>query len=264
LAPDEPIYIGPFMIAAGSQSSAANDAESDSSLDAPFHLPILQEPELSAAVFQVRNAWSAAPANECERARLPDAALLEAFCDGAGLDASMFMSEDPAEVMRRAGAVYQQAVLGLSDLMGERTSLKSSYRMDRTTVGAADNNPFKWADAHRVAVDLLRSRTGPFLGGASAITNSFQDLKKHLLCLMAGSRAAVTAALDELAPERIEQEAQAALLQGKAQACWREYQKRHEHVLADARQSTNSAINLAFKAGYERQVRKLDGLGTLS
>jgi predicted component of type VI protein secretion system len=260
------IYLGQFMLSAEGVAAPANDHTQDESLDALFHSPMLQEPKVSAAVFNVRTAWGSTPQarDDGERTRLPDAALLEAFCEGAGLDPSMFMAEDPADVMRRAGAVYQQSVLGLSDLMGERTSLKSTYRMDRTTVAAADNNPFKWADAHRVAVDLLRSNSGPFLGGASAINGSFQDLKKHMLCLMAGSRAAVAAALEELAPARIEQEAPPGLFQGKAEACWRDYQKRHEQITADARESTQSAISQAFKAGYERQVRKLDGLGTLA
>jgi len=261
----EPVYLGQFMIAAEAGPAPANDVPPVEAFDTPFHAPILQDPTLSAADLQVRSVWSAPSApNERARPRLPDAALLEAFCEGAGLDASMLMSEDPAEVMRRAGAVYQQAVLGLSDLMGERTSLKSAYHMDRTTVGAVDNNPFKWADAHRVAVDLLRSNSGPFLGGASAINNSFQDLKKHLLCLMAGSRAAVAAALEELAPSRIQQEATCTLFQAKAEAYWRDYRKRHEQLAADARESTNSAINLAFKAGYERQVQTLGGLGASS
>jgi predicted component of type VI protein secretion system len=262
----DPIYLGQFMLSAEATPAPANDHAQDESLDALFHSPMLQEPELSAAVLHVRTAWEPSPQKEegGKRARLPDAALLEAFCEGAGLDPSMFVAEDPAEVMRRAGAIYQQAVLGLSDLMGERTSLKSTYRMDRTTVAAAHNNPFKWADAHRVAVDLLRSNSGPFLGGASAINGSFQDLKKHLLCLMAGSRAAVGAALEELAPARIEKETPPGLFQGKAEACWRDYQKRHEQIAADARESTQSAISQAFKAGYERQVRRLDGLGTLA
>jgi predicted component of type VI protein secretion system len=259
---DSVIHLGQFMISVETKPVPANDHAQDVGLDAPFHSPMLQEPTLSAAVFQVRSAWPEAPKSSPARARLPDAALLEAFCEGAGLDPSTFMAEDPVDVMRRAGTVYQQAVLGLSDLMGDRTSLKSAYRMDRTTVGAADNNPFKWADAHRVAVDLLRSSNGPFLAGAAAVNHSFQDLKKHLLCLMAGSRAAVTTVLEELGPQRIEEAAQSALFQGKAEACWREYQRRHSHVAAEARENTESAINCAFRAGYERQVRGLDCLGT--
>lgn len=264
IAPGEPIFFGKFMVTATAALPAPANDHDGACLDAPFHSPMLQEPVVSEAAYRIQSAWQGGSREEGARQRLPDAALLEAFCEGAGLDPSMFAAEDPAEVLRRAGAIYQQAVLGLSDLMGERTSLKSAYRMARTTVSSADNNPFKWADAHRVAVDLLKSKTGPFLGGASAVTNSFQDLKKHVLCLMAGSRAAVAAALDELEPIRIEQEAPASLLDGKAQACWREYRKRHEEISSDAHKRTESAINLAFKSGYEREVRKLDELGTRS
>jgi predicted component of type VI protein secretion system len=264
LSAGEPIYLGQFMITADVASAPANDHSPAMSLDAPFHSPILHEPELSPAAFEVLSVWPVAQAEPAPRARLPDAVLLEAFCEGAGLDPSMFLSEDPAQVMRRAGAVYQQAVLGLSDLMSERTSLKSALRMDRTTVSAADNNPFKWADAHRVAVDLLRSNSGPFLSGGVAVNNSFQDLKKHLLCLIAGSRAAVDATIQELRPDAIGKDTTSKLFERKAEMSWREYQKRHERIATEARENADSVINQAFRSGYERQVRKLDGLATLS
>jgi type VI secretion system FHA domain protein len=198
--------------------------------------------------------------------RLPDAALLEAFCEGAQIDASLFAGELPADVLRRAGEAYRQSVIGLCDLMSERTSVKSAYRMERTTVDASDNNPFKWADAHRVGIDLLRSGNGSFLAGAAAIKESFEDLKKHLLCLMAGSRAAVAATLEEVGPALVEEsvKGQSLLFQTKVEALWRAFLKRHAQVLADARENADSTINRAFKAGYERHVRKLDGLGTLS
>ena len=48
----------------------------------------------------------------------------------------------------------QVVVLGMTDLMDERTSVKADYRMDRTTVRAEGNNPFKWARPQRLAVDL--------------------------------------------------------------------------------------------------------------
>jgi predicted component of type VI protein secretion system len=265
---DEPIHLGQYMIVAGAGAfTPANDAGEDAPIDAPFHSPILQEPAVSASSFAVRSAWDDEAASpQAPRTRLPDAALLEAFCEGAHIDGSMFAGEAPADVMRRAGEAYRQAVIGLCDLMGERTSVKSAYRMDRTTVSASGNNPFKWTDAHRVGIDLLRAGNGSFLSGASAIKDSFEDLKKHLLCLMAGSRAAVAATLEETAPAKVEEEVkgQSMLFQTKSEAAWRAFQKRHEQVSADARENADSAINRAFKAGYERQVRKLDGLGTQS
>ncbi|HET9231784.1 MAG TPA: type VI secretion system-associated FHA domain protein TagH [Vitreimonas sp.] len=263
---DEPIYLGQYMIVAGEGApAAANENEHDASIDAPFHSPILHEPAVSASSFSVRSAWSdTQPAPAVDRPRIPDAALLEAFCEGAGMDASAFAAEVPADVMRRAGEAYRQAVIGLCDLMGERTSVKSAYRMDRTTVSATGNNPFKWADAHRVGVDILRAGNGSFLAGSDAITGSFEDLKKHLLCLVAGSRAAVAATLEEIGPARIEEalKGQSMLFQTKVDACWREFVKRHAQVSSDARENADSAINRAFKAGYERQVRKLDELGS--
>jgi predicted component of type VI protein secretion system len=263
---EEPIHIGQYMIVVGEGApTPANENEHDASIDAPFHSPILHEPEVSASSFSVRSAWSEAqPAPAADRPRLPDAALLEAFCEGAGIDASAFAAEVPADVMRRAGEAYRQAVIGLCDLMGERTSVKSAYRMDRTTVGATGNNPFKWADAHRVGIDILRAGNGSFLAGSAAIKDSFEDLKKHLLCLVAGSRAAVAATLEEVDPARIEEglKGQSMLFQTKVDACWREFVKRHAQISSDARENADSAINRAFKTGYERQVRKLDELGT--
>lgn len=261
---DEPIHIGQFMIVAETAIVAANENE-NGSIDAPFHSPILLEPDISASAFTVRSAWNdAADRPTSEGARQPDAPLLEAFCEGAGIDPSMFAGDLPADVMRRAGEAYRQAVLGLCDLMGERTSVKSAYRMDRTAVSAAGNNPFKWADAHRVGVDILRAGSGSFLMGAAAMRESFEDLKKHLLCLMAGSRAAVAATLDEVSPARVEEgvKGQSMLFQTKVDACWREFLRRHAEVSAQARENPDSAINRAFRAGYERHVRKLDEIGT--
>ncbi|MDB5687795.1 MAG: hypothetical protein JWR77_2384, partial [Rhizorhabdus sp.] len=64
------------------------------------------------------------PSDWADRATEPvfrhrDGSLLEAFCEGAGLDASLLSAEDPDEIMRRAGAVYRQMVLGIGDLMTE-------------------------------------------------------------------------------------------------------------------------------------------------
>jgi predicted component of type VI protein secretion system len=267
---DATIHLGQFIIAldwADAVGAPANDHASveGAGIDAPFHSPMLREPALSARDFEVRSVWTevsqvAAPS------RLPDAVLLEAFCDGAGIDPSLFAGEDPGEVLRRAGVAYQQTVLGLCDLMSERTSLKTEYKMDRTTVSAENNNPFKWTEPQRVAVDLLRSGNGAFLGDGAAITQSFQDLKKHLLCLMAGSRAAVAALFEEMAPRAIEAglRSNALMLQSKPEACWRAFRDKHAALVADATDNPQSGVNQAFKQGYERQVRKFDGLGTVS
>jgi len=271
--PAEAIHIGQFTIVVDvAEASPANDAgprhreAAESVFEAPFNAPLLQDPTLHAHDFSVPSDWEteAAPA-QSPGAELTNAALLDAFCMGARLDASSFAGQDPVEVMRRAGAIYRQVVLGIGDLMAERTSVKAEYRLDRTTVGAVNNNPFKWAPTQRVAVDLLCGRNESFLSGPAALKASFEDLKKHLLCLLAGSRSAVNATFEQLSPPRIEEQAKAPLvLVGKAEACWRQYQRRHEELSVEARATPESAVNHAFKAGYEQQLRELDEMGTQS
>jgi predicted component of type VI protein secretion system len=261
----EPFHLGQYTIVIEHTLTPANDRDEaeiqSASLDAPFHAPILKEPTFSASAFSVKSDWDAPhPAPVKSRDVAADSRLLEAFCEGAGLDPLLLVGEAPADVMRRAGAIYRQSVLGLSDLMSERTSVKAAYRMDCTAVSATGNNPFKWVDAHLVAIDLLRSANQPFVAGAAAVNESFKDMKKHLLCLMAGSRGAVEATLAELNPNQIEDVAKGSIFQGKGEARWRAFEKRYAEVAQDAQDNAESAINRAFKAAYEREVKKLDGL----
>lgn len=264
IAADQSIYLGQFMITIEPALQSANDRDETPGrpLDAPFQAPMLQEPVLSAADFIVHDHWEH-PAAPATRSPLPEAAFLEAFCEGAGLDPSAFMGEDVSDVARRAGAVYRQAVLGLSDLMSERMSLKSEFEMNRTRVGAINNNPFKWAEPHRIALDLLRAGNDPFLSDGAAVKASFQDLKKHMLCVMAGSRAPIAAALDEVGPAKAEADVGPGLLFNAAK-CWSAFQKRHAAVIAGAYEDAQGVVSRAFKDGYERHVRKLDALSTIS
>jgi len=131
--------------------------------------------------------------------------LLEAFCRGAGLEASLLSSEDPAEIMERAGAVYRQLVLGLADLMVERDSARGRYNLTRTTIGGSGNNPFKWAPTQRLAIDLLLSGASGFLSGPSAISASLQDIKRHLIATFAGLQASLRRAVDTFDPNSLDE-----------------------------------------------------------
>lgn len=253
--PGDTIRLGGFMILIETLEAA------DGVFDAPFSGPMLKTVEVTEAALAVPSEWSGP---QSEGAPPSDGSLLEAFCAGARLDASAFAGEDPAEVMRRLGAVYQQMVLGLGDLMSDRTSVKTEYRMSRTTVGAEGNNPFKWAPAQRVATDLLRPRGEGFLSGQSAVRASFGDMKKHQVCVMAGLRAAVAATLDALAPEQAEArlKGQSLVLKNRDAVAFAEYAKLHADYRARADRDPESPVNKAFKAAYERQLVELDAMST--
>jgi predicted component of type VI protein secretion system len=232
-----------------------------SSFDAPFNQPMLKPAEAEPIeALSVPTDW-ARPVERTVAPTAGDGSLLEAFCAGARLDASAFSDEDPAEVMRSLGAVYQQMVLGLADLMNERTTVKTDYRLERTTVRAEGNNPFRWAPAHRVAVDLLRTRDDGFLSGPLAVKASFEDLKKHLLCMLAGLQAALASTLDNLSPEAVEEQLTGrSFLKTRGDAAWSRYVEMYEEFKRRAGDDPDSPMNREFRAAYGRRLRELDSI----
>lgn len=194
-------------------------------------------------------------AGEAPRAPAADASLMEAFCQAAGLDASAFSDEEPAAVMHRLGGVYRQMVIGLAGLMQQRIEAKAQYALERTTVGAGGNNPFRWATPDRVAVDLLRPRDDGFLSGAAAVESSFADLQHHLICTVAGAKGAVTATLHSLDPASIEDALSAKnfVLKGRGAEAWSRYIDLYAKAVASGPDDPDSVAATAFRHAYARQ-----------
>ena len=222
--------------------------------------PVAPPPPAAALPQPVAAPAAVAPAPVVQAGAVPQAgAAFEAFCRGAKLDPGAFAGRSHEESMDRLGAVYRSMVLGLSDLMNERTTLKNEYRMVRTTVRQADNNPFKWSPPQRVAVDLLRAADDGFLPGPEAVSSSFMDLKKHLVCMLAGLRAALGSTLDALSPEQVAAGAKdGSFLKNKGAAAWAEYERLHAEFRKQADDNADSPLNRAFRAAYEKQLIELD------
>ncbi len=177
--------------------------------------------------------------------------LLDAFCEGAGLDASLLARDDPVEIMRRVGGVYRQMVLGVGDLMSERDHARSHYQMTRTTIGSADNNPFKWAPTQRLAIDLILGGSHGFLSGPAALQSSFRDIKRHLVATFAGLRGSLHQAIASFDPAGLDGDPSGrSLFQNKAAAQIRELEKRHADLLAEIDGKASGSLDRAFVQAY--------------
>ena len=167
-------------------------------------------------------------------------------------------------MMTRLGVVYRAMILGMSDLMGERTSLKNEYRMVRTTIRSEENNPFKWLPPQAVAAELLLQSQEGFMEGPAAVTAAFVDLKKHLLCLLAGLRAALSSTLGALDPAQVEEalKSQSLGMKNRGAAAWSEYGRLYADWRKEADDNPDSPVNRAFRSAYERQLSELDRLGS--
>jgi len=177
--------------------------------------------------------------------------LLDAFCEGAGLDASLLAREDPVEIMRRVGGVYRQMVLGVGDLMSERDHARSHYQMTRTTIGSADNNPFKWAPTQRLAIDLILGGSHGFLSGPAALQSSFRDIKRHLVATFAGLRGSLQQAIACFDPDSIDGETPGrSLFQNRAAAQLKELEKRHSDLVEEIEGKKTGVLDRAFVQAY--------------
>ncbi len=177
--------------------------------------------------------------------------LLDAFCEGAGLDASLLAREDPVEIMRRVGGVYRQMVLGVGDLMSERDHARSHYQMTRTTIGSANNNPFKWAPTQRLAIDLILGGSHGFLSGPAALQSSFRDIKRHLVATFAGLRGSLQQAIACFDPDSLHRQPPSrSLFQNKAAAQLDELAKRHADLLDEIEGKKSGVLDRAFVQAY--------------
>jgi predicted component of type VI protein secretion system len=184
----------------------------------------------------------------------PAGKLLDAFCSGAQIDSSVLSAEDPTEVMKRLGAIYREMVLGLGELMNERTRAKARFGLKWTAVQALDNNPFRWAPPQRVAIDLLQARQDGFLTSDAAVKASFDDLSDHQARLLAASRAAIEAVLADLAPEAVAQSSKggAFLRKKKLEALWAEYALAHAKACEELKAWSEGGASRAFGEAYSQ------------
>lgn len=202
--------------------------------------------------IEVPSDWSDAAATPRPfGAKITTGSMLDAFCEGAGLDASLMAREDPVEIMRRVGGVYRQMVLGVGDLMIERAEARSHYQMTRTTIGSADNNPFKWAPTQRLAVDLILGGSHGFLSGPAALQSSFRDIKRHLVATFAGLHGSLKQAIACFDPDRLDSEASGrSLFQNRASAQLKELERRHADLLEEIEGKKSGVLDQAFVKAY--------------
>ncbi len=231
IAPGETLHLGEFMLVVDQPGQDDIDA---TKVGRPVHVVEAPPPAVPYAGTE--------------------AGLLEAFCNGAGLETGSFLGEDPSALMRRLGAVYRQAVDDLSQLLDDRAALKDTLQIDRTTISGRDNNPLKWASPEQVARDLLREGHAGFLKGSDAIREAFEDLRRHNASVLAGSTAAMEHVLRELSPEAIETaqpRPQHLAFLPRGEANWKKYLARHQSLTSELRLIGAGGIGNAARQAYQ-------------
>ena len=177
-------------------------------------------------------------------------------------------SAHPMETIRIVGELLNLTVNGLYQMLEMRAQLKNELRIeDRTMIASRENNPLKHSDSARDAlrylVDVRQHGNKLFLQPAKAIGDAVNDVCAHEMAVMAGTRAALLAALKQFAPDTVEKRIKKsgaldsvmpALHKAKL---WESFLAMYGELEKEAEDSFDRLLNQEFARAYAEQGKKL-------
>ncbi len=174
----------------------------------------------------------------------------------------------PMETLRIVGELLNLTVSGLYQMLEMRAQLKNELRIeDRTMIASRENNPLKHSDSARDAlrylVDVRQHGNKLFLQPAKAIGDAVSDVCAHEMAVMAGTRAALLAALKMFSPEAVEKRIKKsgaldtvmpALYRAKL---WESFLAMYGELEKEAEDHFDRLLNQEFARAYAEQGKKL-------
>ena len=210
----------------------------------------------------------ATPAASGGAALVDGAQALAVLAQALELDPGDLDSAHPMETIRIIGELLQLTVNGLYQMLEMRAQLKNELRIeDRTMIASRENNPLKHSDSARDAlrylVDVRQHGNKLFLQPAKAIGDAVADVCAHEMAVMAGTRAALLAALKMFSPEMVEKRIKKsgaldsvmpALHRAKL---WESFLAMHGELEKEAEDHFDRLLNQEFARAYAEQGKKL-------
>ncbi len=174
--------------------------------------------------------------------------------------------EQLAELLPAASSALVLALSRLMEILRARSSIKNEIRAVRTIIGAAENNPLKFAAQVEDALAyMFSSDSKAFMRSDKAIADSFNDLEDHQLATLAGMRAAYENMLAQFSPEKLLEEMGIDAISGrlagtKKAKAWDAFCKHYDRLSADSEAAYNRLFGEEFGRSYEDQVRQLKAM----
>ncbi|HWT35517.1 MAG TPA: type VI secretion system-associated FHA domain protein TagH [Paraburkholderia sp.] len=156
-------------------------------------------PPMREPVRRIPAAQTDAAANHAN-AESSFAALL----DGLDLDPGALGGRNTAEVARLVGVMLRTSVRGVVDVLLSRSVLKRAISLDTTMLVQRDNNPLKFfPDGDGALAQMLRGASAGYLPAQTALEGAFDDIRRHELAVLAGTRAAMQHLLGRFDPQAV-------------------------------------------------------------
>jgi type VI secretion system FHA domain protein len=209
----------------------------------------------------------AAPAG-ADGAKVDGAQALAVLAQALELDPGDLDAAHPMETIRIVGELLNLTVNGLYQMLEMRAQLKNELRIeDRTMIASRENNPLKHSDSARDAlrylVDVRQHGNKLFLQPTKAIGEAVNDVCAHEMAVMAGTRAALLAALKMFSPEVVEKRIKkSGALDSVVPALhrarlWESFLAMHGELEKEAEDHFDRLLNQEFARAYAEQGKKL-------
>ena len=189
--------------------------------------------------------------------------LTVAFLEGARLAADSCGTGLTAETMQIIGTCLRAATAGAIDLLAARAITKFQVQADVTVFAERANNPFKFMpDADSVMLLALGKKVPGFMRPDAAMRDTFADLRAHEAGVIAGTRAAVVAALERFAPEALSAQLSSGSVVDrlfpslKRAQLWGLYTERYQGIAARAEQDFYGVFGTAFVDAYREETQR--------
>jgi type VI secretion system FHA domain protein len=241
--------------------------------DESFHVDLLGDASASQQSRTAQSVATQVPAAKAASAAANGAAfegeqMLAVLAQALELEPGDLDGAHPLETVRIVGELLSLTVQGLYQMLDMRARLKEELRIeDRTIIASRENNPLKHSDsaqdALRYLVDVRQHGNKLFLQPAKAIGDAVADVCAHEMAVMAGTRAALLAALKMFSPETVEKRIKKsgaldsvmpALHRAKL---WESFLAMHGELEKEAEDHFDRLLNQEFARAYAEQGKKL-------
>jgi type VI secretion system FHA domain protein len=240
----------------------------------PASAPVAAAPHAGARPQPRAPAPAEAPAHAPARAAahagaaVDGAQVLAVLAQALELEPGELDAAHPLETVRIVGELLNLTVSGLYQMLEMRAQLKNELRIeDRTMIASRENNPLKHSDSARDAmrylVDVRQHGNKLFMQPSKAIGDAVSDVCAHEMAVMAGTRAALLAALKMFSPDVVEKRIKKsgaldsvmpALHRAKL---WESFLAMYNELEKEAEDHFDRLLNQEFARAYAEQGKKL-------
>ena len=192
-----------------------------------------------------------------------DDAAARAFLKALGAADLQIDNKELLPILSRLGHVLRIMIEGTREVLMTRTSIKSEFRIDTTTIRAGGNNPLKFSISPEQAIEaIVKPRAKGYLDATDAAEEAINDVKAHEVATIAGMEAALSGVLKELDPNKLEETFQGkgglgAAFSSKKARYWDVYKEQYARISDKAENNFHELFSKEFARAYQEQLDKL-------